>query len=336
MPSVRTPPERFSPDRLVSLLADAWGFVVADLSYAAVGFGSHHWVATGAGGARWFVTLDDLAGAGAGARLARLRRALETAYALHDQAELSFVVAPLPCVDGSSLSLLEPDRPVAVFPFVEGASAPSAKAATVSDRATVVDLLAQLHAATPTVRAGAGVEDFAIPERAELEQALTRLPEPWPGGPFSEQTRELLASAAASLRARLSDYDQLVDGLRSGGADWVITHGEPKSDNMLLTPAGLKLVDWDTALVAPAARDLWMIDGDSGAELSRYLDLTGRRITREELVVYRLQWELADIASFVCWLGGPHTRTPDTEIAWQALSEALSGLTTSIGGRRET
>jgi hypothetical protein len=102
-----------------------------------------------------------------------------------------------------------------------------------------------------------------------------------------------------------------------------VTHGEPKPDNIMSTDAGPVLFDWDTALIAPAARDLWMVDGDSRAATATYTELTGRVVTSEQLLLYRLGWDLADIASYVGWFSAPHAQTADTEIAWEALSGAL-------------
>ncbi len=42
----------------------------------------------------------------------------------------------------------------------------------------------------------------------------------------------------------------------------VITHGEPHAANVMGSPGGLVLVDWDTVLLAPPERDLWGIADD--------------------------------------------------------------------------
>jgi thiamine kinase-like enzyme len=51
---------------------------------------------------------------------------------------------------------------------------------------------------------------------------------------------------------------------------WVVTHGEPHPANVIRTPGGLKLIDWDTVQLAPAERDLWMVAGPSGDDFDRY------------------------------------------------------------------
>jgi spectinomycin phosphotransferase len=323
---VRTPPEGLDVADLAQLLEDAWQFTVDDLQYEPVGFGSHHWVATHANGDPRFVTVDDLDPHGSsdvGPRFMRLQQALVTARALREVAGLSFVVAPQPAVDGSVLQPLAQRYAAAVYPFVEGRPWPEDEHATGQDRAAVVRLLAQLHSATRTARLSAGVDDLEIAGRADLEQALGRLEQPWAGGPFAEDTRGLLASNASDLRMLLKEHDRLAALTRADGDEWVVTHGEPKADNLLRTDAGPMLIDWDTTLVAPAARDLWMVGGEPGEACAAYAELSGRRVHRDQVTLYRLGWDLADIASYVQWFTAPHVRSADSDVAWNALSWTL-------------
>ncbi len=309
---------------LALLLTEAWQFPVAGLRYAPVGFGSHHWVATDVRGARRFVTVTDLEQCGGAiASFARLQRALLTSHKLQAVARLTFVVAPLLATDGTVLRALGPRHAAAVFPYVDGQPYPAGEHSSSQERAAVVEVLAQVHGATPAAQAFAGVDDLELPARTDLERALGRLRVPWAGGPFAEATRDLLTSTAADLRVLLTEHDRLANAARARNVDWVITHGEPKSDNLLATDAGPMLIDWDTALVAPAARDLWMVDGGCGEEHAYYADLTGVAVRRDELTLYRLRWDLADIAAYVQWFTAPHARTADIDIAWKALAQAL-------------
>ncbi len=65
----------------------------------------------------------------------------------------------------------------------------------------------------------------------------------------------------------------------------------------MLTAAGWMLIDWDTALVAPPERDLWSLDPGDGSILSAYADATGVRPRASMIELYRIRWDLADIAS---------------------------------------
>lgn len=318
---MRTRPDDLAETELVVLLADAWELHGAELEHAPVGFGSHHWVATDRTGTRRFVTVDQVGGG----RFERLRQALRAARALHDSAGLGWVVGPLPTTDGSVLKRLAPGYAAAVYPYVDGLPFPDDPGPR--DRELVIDTVAELHGATPVVRRSLATADLQVVGRAHLERALLRLHEPWTGGPFGEPARALLAARADDVRAMVREHDRLADVIRRRGSEWVVTHGEVKPDNMMVTAAGLVLVDWDTTLLAPPARDLWQAAGADGRELARYADRTGREVTTDELTFYRLDWVLADIADYARWLGGPHLRSADTEIAWTALVANLDVAT---------
>lgn len=253
----------------------------------------------------------------------RLRAALLTAFTLRKAAGLSFVVAPLPTPDGAVILPLAVGYATAVFPFVDGEPYPEYELSTSHDRRAVLEVVAALHAATSTVQKVADIDSLQLSDRTHLERALGRLRVRWAGGPFAEPTRDLLASAAIGIQSLLTAYDRLAESARQRDVDWVITHGEPKADNFLATDAGPMLVDWDTALLAPAARDLWMLDGGSGTERALYAELTDRQVSDDDLTFYRLRWDLADIAAFVRLFAAPHTRTADTDIAWNALAGTL-------------
>ncbi|GID30245.1 hypothetical protein [Paractinoplanes brasiliensis] len=83
-------------------------------------------------------------------------------------------------------------------------------------------------------------------------------------------------------------------------------------------PDRLWLIDWDTVMVAPAERDLWMLTGsmigatgDDPALLKRYEQQTGRAVFPELIAFYRLWWVLADVAIYVDELRGPHGENAD-------------------------
>ena len=92
---MRTPPVELSDDDVAAVLVAGWGLAADGISYAPVGFGSHHWHVT-ASGERWFATVDELRGRDA---RSQLEAALETALRLQ-AGGLDFVVAPVPASDG--------------------------------------------------------------------------------------------------------------------------------------------------------------------------------------------------------------------------------------------
>ena len=62
------------------------------------------------------------------------------------------------------------------------------------------------------------------------------------------------------------------------------------------TTAGWLLIDWDTARIAPPERDLWHLDPGDGSILARYAEATGVPPLPSMLELYRLRWDLADLA----------------------------------------
>ncbi|AGZ38508.1 putative phosphotransferase [Actinoplanes friuliensis DSM 7358] len=279
-------PEGLTIAELLAGLAQGWGINARSAEYLPVGFGSYHWLVAG-----HFVTVDALEDEAA---YTSLCRALETARALH----LDFVVAPLPTTAGPVVWRLGPRYALSVYPVVEG-DAGDFGPHRPDDLPEVLELLTALHRAPIpdcTERA-----DLALPGRS----ALAGLDSPWTGGPYSERARHLLVEHADDLAALLAEYDALVEQVRPTGARWVVTHGEPHPGNFLRTPAGLVLVDWETARIAPPERDLWFVVETAGDPVA--------------LALYRLRWKLADIAAYAGEFRRPHEITDDITASWTYL-----------------
>lgn len=283
------PPADLTDADVAAALWEHYAVDAVSLSYLAVGFGSHHWVAGDTSGGRWFVTVDDCEGK----RLApvetadgfygRLRGAFSTALAMRGQG-LGFVVAPVETVDGEALARISHAYAISLFPRLDGQALGLGEYTDDGERAQVLDLLTALHGADPTAARLIGVEDFALAHRDGLEAALAAPGGRWDAGPFSEPARTLLARHADGVRLLLAHHDGEVD--RARDLPMVVTHGEPHRGNVLRVGAGLMLVDWDTALLAPAERDLWMVANDGGAAARRYQEACGRPVRPWMLDLY--------------------------------------------------
>ncbi|MEV0157799.1 phosphotransferase [Micromonospora sp. NPDC050686] len=321
-------PEGLDDVDLAAALADGWGLRVGASTYLPVGFGAYHWSVTDHDGRCWFVTVDDLAAGPepADATCAALGRALATAVALHHDAGLEFVVAPVLGRAGEPLRRLDARYAVSVFPAVDGTAGRFGPHRP-QDVPEVLELLARLHAATPAAAGTVAPADLAVPGRAGLVAALRDLDRPWTGGPFAEPARRLLADRAARVAGLLAEVDRLVARVAAAGADWVVTHGEPHPGNLMRTAAGLRLVDWDTVRLGPPERDLWFLAGgdDGGADaLTGYAAATGRPVNPDALALYRLRWTVADIAGFVADFRRPHGEGQDSAAAFGYLSGYLA------------
>jgi hypothetical protein len=330
---VKTRPADLPEDLLAAALARGWGVAVASMTYRPVGFGSHHWEVLDAAGTRWFVTADELEnkrhwhGEPLAAAFGRLRAALAAASDLRD-CGAAFVVAPVPTVDGEPLARAHDRFGVALYPFVDGQSFEWGEFAAPAHRRAMLDLVIATHTAPAVGGPPALGDHIALPHRDELEAALDPAGLADACGPYARPAALLIAANAAPIRRLLARYDELAARGRSRPSAPVLTHGEPHPGNTMLTSGGWMLIDWDTALVAPPERDLWSLDPGDGSVLGAYADATGVQPAASMLELYRIRWDLADVAIDVSRFRRPHPGSIDDDESWailRALVERLSG-----------
>ena len=312
--AVRSVPDHFDGRALPGMLADGWGFLVESAVYAPLGGGSYHWI-VGSRDKRAFATVDDLdqkpwLGETRDDVFSGLRRAFDTALGLR-KGGLEFVVAPLASREGESVRRVSDRHTLALFPLVDGRSGAFGRYEA-DERTAIAEMLRRLHAATPFASSISRRFALDLPSRRQLEAALDELDEPWTQGPLGEPARALLAGRAADVVELIAIGDRLRAEVAAHGADWVVTHGEPHAGNVMRTPDGFVLVDWDTVALAPQERDLWML-GTS----------TDRKVDDAAMDFFRLAWELGDLAAFTHELRIPHGENADTAKALRGIEYCL-------------
>ncbi|MGH3502728.1 MAG: hypothetical protein ACRDQA_17815, partial [Nocardioidaceae bacterium] len=65
--------------------------------------------------------------------------------------------------------------------------------------------------------------------------------------------------------------------------------------------------------------------GDQDA--TRYAQRTGWPVNKDALALYRLRWDLDDIAGMLPAIRGPHQQTADTLVIWTELQKTLEAIT---------
>jgi spectinomycin phosphotransferase len=311
-----TPPSEVGEGAVRAGLESGWGMRVAGLDHVPLGAGSHHWAASDAGGVAWFVTLDDVRtkpwlGDDVALATRRLDAALGVAVRLRDLPGID-VVAPVVTRDGRPTHGVAEGWALSVTPWISGTAGSFAVSWPSGGRVSMLEQLAALHGS----RLPEGLHRITLlPERVGLRTVLDDLAGPWPGGPWSESARLWLLAHAEEVRHRLDDLEALEAAL--GDRPLVVTHGEPHPGNVLVDGERLRLVDWDTAGLAPPERDLWWFrDGD----LSAWSALTGMPVDTRAMAAYALAWTLADVASYVGQLRRPHADTRDSRAAYHWLA----------------
>jgi hypothetical protein len=330
---VHTPPDDL-PERALRVALDAgWSLRARTLEYRAVGFGSHHWEVSDGSGARWFVTVDDLRGrrVSVGEPLTagydRLRASLLAAQSLQ-AAGCDVVVAPRSTYDGEPLAPLAESFAVAVYPYIDGESF-SWGAYRPDQRLAVLDLLIALHQVPALVSRQARVDDYAIPFRDSVSAVMAATHHAdHTMGPYAMAAVELVVAHAPGLGRALGRYDDLVDAARVDAPGLVLTHGEPHPGNTMRTHDGWRLIDWDTALLAPPERDLWDLDPGDSSVYAAYRTATGVSVRPDLLELYRLRWGLSEIAVYLARFCRPHGSTADDAESWTNLEEAVRDIST--------
>jgi spectinomycin phosphotransferase len=310
-------------------LDEHWDLRPTAVTYAAVGGGSYHWIATEGTEPRWFVTANQLdpRGSWLGATAEATRAAIEAAAwsALELAGSgLDFVVAPLPDREGRPIRDILPSWTLLVLPYLPGWSTPDGAWPDPAEQQQLAGLLGRLHAAQPP--AALLRWDPAITSRDTLQAALDELDQPWTGGPYSELTRQRLAESRDGVHAMLARYDALVCDLLAANDPWVVTHGEPHSANVVRTDDGrMHLIDGDTIQLAPRERDLAMLPDEAlDSVLATYQAHAGPvRIHPERIELFHLWWALSELCGCVEEFRRPHTDTLDSKQSWRNLNESL-------------
>ncbi len=304
-----TPPERVTDGDVRDVVRTHWLDGAAKAAHLAVGFGAHHWEVADDEGNRLFVTLDAL-----GDR--HTAESLEGAYAGAAALARSGLRAVWPSIPARSGTFTVPlgDGRLSATRWLEGRTPTEAEAAAPGHADEVLAVLAALHRCEPP----RGIPEWAPRVGAELPGRLGELTAaPWTRGPLGEEARAAIADRLPDIERWTRRYLALAGEADRDRDAWVPTHGEPHHANQVVTPDGLRLVDWESLLLAPRERDL--VDAvDTGMATP---DALGARAPMLEL--FRLDWRLSEIAEYAAWFSGPHGRSSDDTTALGGLYAEL-------------
>jgi spectinomycin phosphotransferase len=322
--SMRDEPAELTLRLVAECLDGWWGIQPADLNYAPVGNGSYHWIAADHAGPRWFVkadhlagTVDDLAGT-LDQRFAMLAAAADTSRHLVADG-LEFVLAPLPDRTGALVRRVLPGWALQVFPYVTGRSTDQGSWTDPDEQAEVARFIGRLHTATPPSTTPRWKP--ALPSRAALESALDDLDQPWTGGPYAETARAFVTESRTTIEALVRRYDGLVHEIEADTDPWVVTHGEPDSDNVIRAANGrMYLIDWGAVKLAPRERDLVEIFNGTVDVLPSYQETAGPHTPRPVGVeLFTLGWSLLEICRKVQLFQNPHPGYTAATPEWERL-----------------
>jgi hypothetical protein len=216
---------------------------------------------------------------------------------------------------------------IAVFPFVDGASAYES-GITPAQLAETADVIAALHASgescglPPLPR-----PNYANPFEAPIRRALAQASSIQPTTSYQEQVVALLTAEQTNLEDALDRFHRLGEAFRRMTIPEVPTHGDPNLANILIDPAGgLHLTDWGELAYGPRELDLNHFSDPGLLEpfLRRYLTRTGPlRLHLELFVYYAFRWALQEIADYTTRLLLIDSTPEEQQHAWQELQPYL-------------
>jgi spectinomycin phosphotransferase len=306
---VLTPPDRVADADVLDAVRAHWLDGAVAAVHLPVGFGAHHWEVADGAGRRLFVTLDALGDRHTG-------DSLEGAYAgaaALARVGLRAVWPPLRARTGT-FTVRFGDGALSATGWLNGRTPTEADAAAPGHVEEVLAVLADLHGCA----APSGIPVWAPRVTADFPSRLReRTAAPWTRGPFGEEARAAVAGRLATVERWTRDHLALAAEADRHRDAWVATHGEPHHANQVVTPDGLRLVDWESLALAPRERDL--VDAvDSGVATAVTVD------AREPMLeLFRLDWRLSEIAEYAAWFSGPHGRSSDDRTALAGLHEEL-------------
>jgi spectinomycin phosphotransferase len=295
-----------SDDDVLDRLRTHWSDEVDAVEHLPVGFGAYHWVASVKGRPTHFVTLDSYdTRQGAGHDAA----SLESTYAAVSglMFALDFVVAPVPTHGATYTVPLGPgpmSRVLSVTPWISGSSPERL------DLEVVSDMLRRLHAVTPptALRSWAPLTGTSLPD--DLADLVRR---PWSEGPYGERARSAIRDRLPAIAQWSEAYHGLAELARR--RSWVLTHGEPGEHNLMVSAHRTLLVDWETAMHAPAERD-WRTLVERG--------LPAEGLDAAMLDLFDIEWRLDEIDQYAGWFSSPHSGNASDRIAMGGLLHELT------------
>jgi spectinomycin phosphotransferase len=292
-----------SDERVVQALETRYGLAVAELEFLALGHDANAWAfrASTRDRAAFFV---------------KVRRQVDPArlrfvrfLAAHG---LDAVVAPISTREGS-LSVAVGDFHLIVYPFVEARVAAEAgltdaqwtEYGRIGAALHATHLDANLEASLPREAFlpawGATIDDLhaAAAEYRGADEARTALAEFWRSHQSEiEHMRSRVGELGEGLRTRLRDEPQRVP--------FVPCHADFHTHNLFVEPGGgLRVFDWDEAMLAPRERDLMFVMGSpiglAPGDRKLFLFEAGYGpidIDPEVLAYYHADWAIQDIAGY--------------------------------------
>lgn len=255
-----------------------------------------------------------------------LEKSLCLASVLRRQSDLQLIVSALPTLTGTLTDSIECFQ-IALFPFIEGHTA---HLRPVDDHimSKLGSLLATIHSHTQLIQGLAPpVETFGNPFQQTLLKAINWAHSPsQPSNRCQQDAKKLIRSEADELTGFIERFDNLGNGVRALSSQFVVTHGDPNLDNVIVShDETLHLIDWGAIGCGPRERDLSSYSANRLETI-----LTGYYETEQSFILhpdlfqfYQYRWCLQEIADYTQRLISGTTSSVEADYALAELQAYL-------------
>lgn len=206
---------------------------------------------------------------------------------------LDFVVPPIDVNGATSFKVLS--GKIYVYPFIDGQIVTLGNGEF--DRFLVNELLeimVKIHSSKDQIMVDLPVENFENDFLSDFQRLLTLRAKT--GNKRGNETASFIESGKTTINKLINDHTKLGNYYKSNKPIFVLTHGDITGRNIIMAKDGLKLVDWDGAMIAPPERDLNFLLDNPHFSVNKYLKKMGLKSYDPKLKeYYGQQWALGSI-----------------------------------------
>lgn len=241
---------------------------------------------------------------------------------LYEMSDWNFVVAPVRTQTGETFAKLS-GGVVSVFPFIEG---------VIIERGNhtfdkqLVDQLTNIMALVHTrkrVLVPLPRESFENTYNTQFIVIQSQVHKMETQNPL----RELLYKHQKLLQQIIFSHDKQADSYKSHHPSFTLTHGDITGRNIIASPSGPKLVDWDGVMYAPPEKDFMFLRSNPFFSFDTYCEQVGKNfadIDYKLIEYYEQKWAIESIlGNFQTLLSQPNLSTLDKQEYFEEIIKYL-------------
>lgn len=202
---------------------------------------------------------------------------------------LPFVVAPIEAHGDTAFNIL--NGKMYVYAYIEGEVVRMGNGKFNKELVEeLTKIMSAIHNSAPSV--DLPEESFRNAFSARFEKLLTLATD----GVLESDVKQLLLNNKEVINELIQKHDAISMKYLAEKPRFVLTHGDITGLNLIMSKDGIKLVDWDGAMFAPAERDINFLFDNPHFSIDDYFALTNRSHFEPDLKDYYGQdWALNSI-----------------------------------------